>query len=316
MSAKDTAPDHTMEQTITEALASCVRGVDRVRVGTWILTPNRGRRGAIEAQLSGGWLVCRAPLRDTHIRGVLWRYLLATAQLDGRSKVSIERSHNGRGYTADVREEIPIVDGVDSVDVSGACGQAISNLISAREVLRKTSTGKAVEAPVGAEGVSIGIDDIREVCREAGWSYTERESGQLMLRLDVPNGYYPASLEPRASGCRVLARLSGYESISEGSRHAVATFMLSANAFIRFARGGIEVGEDGTYPFFEVRFSEVPSTAALDHALSALSVACSLCGGELQALADEGVARNFLRVRGGSSQTQTPRTRSKKGGTR
>ena len=59
--------------------------------------------------------------------------------------------------------------------------------------------------------------------------------------------------------------------------------------------------DEATVGRFEVIFESPPTPGVLRHALSALSVACRLCGREAKALEAEGLAREYLSVRGWSS---------------
>ena len=97
---------------------------------------------------------------------------------------------------------------------------------------------------------------------------------------------------------RAFVKLAEYESPATNVRNAASVAVWTANRVIRFARGAVVEQKGRARVLFEVPFAAVPSTTALCHALSALSVACRLFGGELPSLGDEETARRFLAVRG------------------
>jgi hypothetical protein len=153
----------------------------------------------------------------------------------------------------------------------------------------------------------------------AGWPFEERGGGRLAVRLDVPHGVYKALVDTRSEHeVRVAAQMARFESLTSVQREAVATFLLQANAWIRFARAAAQVtahGNHGESPgredplkafssdpaataICEVCFANLPLANEIEHALSALSVACSLCARELDALRDPQTARVFLNVQG------------------
>jgi hypothetical protein len=92
--------------------------------------------------------------------------------------------------------------------------------------------------------------------------------------------------------------LARHRALSGTCRSAVAVFLLTANAFVRFARAGVEEGEKGVEAFYEVWIDERPTAAVVGHALASLSVGCRLCEKELQVLGNENVARTLLEARG------------------
>jgi hypothetical protein len=59
---------------------------------------------------------------------------------------------------------------------------------------------------------------------------------------------------------------------------------------------------------FEVLFGDAPTPAELSAAFGGLSTACSLCLAEVGALQHEGIARDFLSVRGWAVDDSTQTT--------
>ena len=92
---------------------------------------------------------------------------------------------------------------------------------------------------------------------------------------------FPARLEQGAgSGVRARVSVGTFPELPVESRQAMALLLLSAGRSVRMARAAAEEGDGASSVSFEVLLPEIPSPTVLAHALSALWVACELCGQE------------------------------------
>ena len=148
--------------------------------------------------------------------------------------------------------------------------------------------------------------DLPAAFREAGWSFTEKEHGMLWVNLETPTGTtnFRAQVRTReAEGVRIMAILAQFDSLSRDSRHSLGHLLLRASGSLRLVRASAwtKSGEAGLAFEVFIPTRETPRPAEIDHALSALSMACSVCGPEAEALQDRVLARNYLRMRGRAS---------------
>jgi hypothetical protein len=151
----------------------------------------------------------------------------------------------------------------------------------------------------------LTIDDdagetARELCEQTGWAYSERRSGQLAITLDVPDQFIQATAYlVNGREFRLAATLEVPPGLSCASRHAIATFLLTATRMIRLARASIMNDRVSCDHRWEVAWDEIPTTRQFHCGLSALSVACHMTVREVQALCDDSIARAYLRLRKG-----------------
>jgi hypothetical protein len=282
------------EQSIHEVLAGRAEPVTTRGRGKWELAVDGHPGRAIEVRLEDEWVWCRAPIpraeKFNNVDDFIWR----NPRLPGGCRVVFDPRHSD----VHLREDIPVVDGID---VSTACDRAITDLVAARNVLATKGRPRTAGAgrPRPSRDVAERTDTLESICGAAGWRYAERDGGRGVVTLELAHGAVPARLDARGeSNYRASAQAARYPALSEAGRRAVAVLMLTVNGIVRFVRAGIEQSADGLSAFFERRFCELPSPAVLDAALSALSVACGLCGRELQALENDDVARQYLATRG------------------
>jgi len=281
------------ERAISHALERTGDPVTDVGRGHWRTTFGEDGASAVDVRLHGDWVVCRTPLEapfDGPVSG-LENYLRINARLGGWCKVVLDP---GQTTPLCVREDIPVVDGVDVVQ---ACTGAIANLAAAKKrlaTLRRPTERERKKAALPDEVV----DSIERVCATIGFGHTAKDSETSVVTLDGPNGSYKAAVRAHHSGeCRITAHLWRSRPLSSLGHRALAVFLLTANGQVRFARAGIQRSKDNTTALFEIRFSGPPSEALMETALSALAVACGMFGRELAVLSDDSVARRYLAAR-------------------
>jgi hypothetical protein len=162
-------------------------------------------------------------------------------------------------------------------------------------------SGRAVAADDAAPtptGLTDSIAALPTVCREAGWTVRQRDSG-LLFDLDMPGGFQQAFLSEDRAGMVSL----GFELVpaelplSAASRRATDVLMLEANWSIRMARASARLRNQRVVYRWAVVWNGVPAAAELQHALAALSIASRLTACEAHALHNDRTARAYLRVR-------------------
>lgn len=279
-------------QSVTAAFES--RGIEAERTTkvTWRAYLNGGEDPEIEVRLREKWLRLSMPLGGKPERSEAWRYLEANPRLPGRCKVALDR----RRCEAHLREDVCVTNGTDFAE---ACSNAIDNVVSARRVLLKSKKRARTRAKGKSKPSEQDVDSLEDILEEAGWSFSKRESGRLVVNLELPRRGRQALVEfQNPNGCRLSVRLARFKTLSETGQHAAAVLLLMANDLVYFTRTGAERSGEGVVFFCEVRFTERPSPESLDYGLSSLSGLCHLVDKELEIFGDESVARRFLSARG------------------
>jgi len=285
------------ERAIGRALETTGEPVTDVGRGHWRVALGEDDASSVYVRLRSGWVVCCSPIEAPFDgpTNVLERYLRLNGRLFGRSKVVLDPARTTPLF---VREDIPVVDGVD---VAQACTGAIANLAQTKKRLAVGRTLADRERKMAALPPAF-VDTIEEVSAAVGWSHCAKDAETSVVTLDGPGGSYKAAVAAHASGdYRISAHLSRHRSLSSIARRALAVFLLTANGLVRYARAGIERSAGATSALFEVRYPGQPSAALMETALSALAVACGMCARELAVLSDESVARRYLAAREAAS---------------
>ena len=134
-----------------------------------------------------------------------------------------------------------------------------------------------------------------QLCAEAGWPCAERASGRIEITIECGPASYQAHLELTDDGAlSAVVDLVDSSTLTQCSRTATASLLLTASAVVRSAKA-VVVKRDGVEHAGLAAACERPrSSADLDRALAALSVACGFAGREAQALRHEPLAREYL----------------------
>jgi hypothetical protein len=284
----------TREFSIGESLEKCASLVERVGQGEWNFILNNGSMLLASARVSENWLHLDAPLKNGMARNQdAWQLLGMNQGLSGLSKVAFLPGQS----TPRVRAEIPLD---EDVDLQRRLREACAGLKAAAGKLHgeKEDQARAYSTASSHEPEHVDAQELRNFCTESGWKFTERAATKLAVDLGARSGFYQAIVEEQAGGAVSIAveltRDTGV--IGEISKRALGTLLLRASSVVRLARGSVREGGEGAS--FEVLFQTRPSAAELSHALSALTVACDLCGQEVVAMQDEFVAKNYLAAQG------------------
>lgn len=289
-----TEPDDGPAVAVTEALGGYGLNVRATDPKEWQLSM-ANRKGV--ARIDDGWLVLEFPPPRGRAPSPL-RILERNAELSGNTKYVLLADDSVR-----LRAEVPI----EEAYVRGAAGiaaqarEAVADLASALGASTPSVTSM-IDAPGDAGGENGASSfDPKTLCNEVDWPHSERSSGRLHVDLDVVGGaFYQAAVE--RNGGRIVQRV---ELVAEGdvateslTGLAIAALLLTVSGAVRMVRAvSWESGSGQTWGF-EVQLPETTTVATFAHGLSALSVACGLCGREVRALAhDPALARLYLEIR-------------------
>jgi hypothetical protein len=284
----------TREVAIGESLEKCASLVERVGQGEWNFILNNGSMLLASARADEHWLHLDAPLKNGMSRNQdAWQLLKMNQGLRGLSKLTFLPGQS----TPRVRAEIPLD---EDVDLQRRLPEACAGLKAAAGKLHgekdEQTRAYSIAGPPESEGCDAA--ELRNLCAESGWKFTERTATKLAVDLEARSGFYQAIVEEQAGGAVSIAveLMRNTAIIGEISKRALGTLLLRASSVVRLARGSVNEGGEGAG--FEVSFQTTPSVAELGHALSALTVACELCGQEAVAMQDEFVAKNYLAAQG------------------
>jgi hypothetical protein len=297
------------EKWIAMSLEKSEATITQTGRGRWELELVNGKSVSASAMLLDGWLSIDVPVSDRIDHADLWKLLTLNASLVGLSKFVLMPDHR----SVRLRCDISLSEDDDEFEtdfVSGATTRVQEACMDMKSALARFHEQK----PVGSVKPRPAFDDreaakpenLRRVCEDIGWKFTERAAGKYVVDLEAQGEFFQATVEQRRVGSRVSADVTRSNALSESSRHALAVLLLRAGAIVRMARPAIEEDESQIGARFEVVFGEQPRAFELAHALSALSVACSLCAREAKAMRDEIIAKEYLTIGSHVSQQAEP----------
>jgi hypothetical protein len=314
------------ETLITKTLNDRAGLVEQLGPGSWEFSLSNGVDLRVAAHLDKEWLLmgarCPGGLRHRSAQTV-WHLLHANSRLAGAVKFAVPPGDRGE-HELFARAELPIDDATNlSGRIGAACAgfkaaaAAHTSLLSARGLLttgpepgamahgRAEGIERIVEAQSGGDGghAAEGPQEssvssfLSRLCSDAGWEFTERSGGALVIGLDVPAGFHQATLQGSASGAVVLAaELHSVHPTPSPCQYALGVLLLRANGALRMARAAVGRSDAPAAARFEVVFGDPPCSRELAHGLSALSIACRLYAEEARLLQqDERIAQEYLR---------------------
>jgi len=247
-----------------------------------------------------GWLVLETPFdggdAQSHMSTGWWTWLRCGSGLGAPVKLALRP---GSAQLV-LRADIPLG---EDVDTAAGVQKARVALASATQTIGAPGVGK----DSGSEGSwpaaatpAISSVDLATLCAEAGWPCVGGSASTPRIDLRVSGRQVLALLERRTDGgLRVWVELwrGRRASLTRASQAALGFFLLTSSAIVRLARAYVEEADDSVAVGFDVRCLEPCGVEDIDHALSALSVACAMCDREVQALADDRIARIFMALR-------------------
>ena len=275
-------------------LEKCAAAVQEIGAGRWSFVLSNGTLVPAVAQADEDWLIVEAPVadwkRDDRSRPSAWTWLGLNARLEGVTKIARLPDDDSLRVRADIALD-------DDVDLVARLREACAGLVLASESIGEG--GGHVSEHGGTREAAASTIDLASLCRDAGWTFAEREGGRVAVDLGIRGGPGQALIEQHADGAvRASVALASCDDVTPSSGDALGVFLLTACGIVRLARAAVQEEEAARVPRFEVRYAAPPVSAEIGHALSALSVACALFGREAQALRDDRVARTYLSMRG------------------
>lgn len=270
--------------------ASSVKRIGSGRWGRWDLRLGNGSPRQATACAQPGWLTVAAgpagPNADP------WTMLHANAGAGAGVKLVFET--DGGNFASPPE---PAVRGELAIDLDEPCdlepriGELLAGVTEVLAPRRRRRTARR-----GADTPDLSQAD--RLCTEAGWPFTDRAEGRIAVALEVPRRPFTAVIEHRENhGLVASVTLAWGEGPPESSHGAaLAILLLRATGSVRLARAAAVAEAEGR---FAARLEAVlPAGAAgrdLHHALSALSVACQLCGPEAELLHENAeIAETYL----------------------
>lgn len=277
--------------------------------GRWELALVNGKSVSATAMLLDGWLSIDVPVSDRTDHADLWKLLTLNASLVGLSKFVLLPDHR----SLRLRCDIPLTEDDDEFEtdlVSGSTARVQEACVDIKSALARFHDekpgGSVKQKPASDKQKAARPEQLRRVCEDIGWKFTERAAGKYVVDLEAQGQFFQATVEQRSVGARVSTEVTRSNALSESSRHALAMLLLRGGALVRMARPAIEESESQIGARFEVVFSELPRAFELAHALSALSVACSLCAREAKAVQDDIIAKEYLTIGSHIAQRADP----------
>lgn len=297
-----THPADNRENRIFESLKKCAPSALRLGGGRWSLALVNGKSLGVTARAVEEWLLLDAPLTDRVDRAQLWDLLRLNRALDGASKLVLMGDNRSIHLRADVvlpRDED--FDGGLQDECDDHLTQRLLEACAAMKAAFRRFRGQKERGEPGSispldasQQSEIKAAELKDRCADAGWPFIERSAEKLVFDLETQGGFYQAVLEQHRAGARVWVELARWEALGELNRQALGALLLKTGGRVKLARPSVEENEALVAARFEIDFNAMPSPGELKHALSSLSVACTLCGREASVLQDEAVARAYL----------------------
>jgi hypothetical protein len=253
--------------------------VKAVCPGNWSFFLANGRPLEVTAHAGGGWMqLCAVPdmrlgesdpwdlLQRNSGLGWLFKYVLPprTAQVHLRAEFLLDGHKRLKGC------------------LEAAC----RGFLAGGDMERRPTSG--VE--------SDNEGSLAELCAEAGWPCSEKDEHNGRVDLETGYDFYQALVERRDRGVHAWVQLARAEDLGKDSRRALAILLLRSTGAIRLARAATRKDREEVVVGLEVVLARQPSVDDLNHAFSALSVACCTCGREARELRDPGLATSYLRL--------------------
>lgn len=272
--------------------------------GDWELTWRNGVIHRMVARLEEDacrmcdWMVLEASLgKEGTVERLetdrLWDLLRWNGILAGHVKFAL----NAEGGVA-LRAELPVE--ADS-DLSRRIGFVCKGISEGRA----RYWGGVLPPPTAAATASAPAD-LKQLCKEAGWTFAERSSGVLVVELEATHDVHHALVAAEQGRVSVSAALAAANMEDQDCRRAVAQLLLAACGRVRMARATAVERDNTLATQMEVVFLDTPTPFEMSAALGSLSVACNLSASEVSLLAaDKSTAREFLTLRGWSAASQS-----------
>ncbi len=280
---------------VLTALNQQASRVEQVGPGRWRLRLRNGAAHQGTARVEAGWLTVdiepagRQPADP-------WAMLLATAEAPAGVKLTMDEACG----TSHLLGELSL-----ALDETCELDQRVGELLGGvKDFLAASKGGKQPTAHEGGASSAVAsappgpAPAAAELCREAGWPFTERSEGRVAVMLELQRQPFQAVVEPRPNGALVasVTLASGREPPCDPHRRALALLLLSASRSVRLVRAAAVEEADGRFEArLEVALRFGAGAGDLADALSALSVACRWCGPEVELVHESSlIAETYL----------------------
>jgi len=293
-----TAPTKERNRLISDTLERVSPRVQADGKGRWDFALVNGTSAAAHAALQEGWLNLVVPLQEATDPESDWSLLRDNGTLPGLCKFALDDGQRCRH----LRVDLPLDWESEPVFLSRRLREACTGFLAVLGRLhgsRESGELKDAGNACDVEGNHAEGTDLPHLLNEAGWQCAQRSASKFTVDLDVRGGLSQAVVE--VAECRgvvvAFTDVAKWEAPGREQREAAAVLLLSASKFIRMARATVVENEKESAARFEVRFESPATSPELSHALSALSVAASLCRNEAQSFEDERIAKAYLAAR-------------------
>lgn len=274
-------------------------------IGIW--QASLGRKHG-EVSLIEGWLCLDFPAPRGRPRRTL-RLLERNAGHRGNAKYVLTPDGSVR-----LRAEVPMdtrLDAPKGLDVAREGIAGLAGALGVTPARERAATDSSVtsgsDMPDDREASQPPLADL---CEEAGWPFSQRSEDRVEVDLEISGGAFFQASVSRDDG-RVRCQIAPLrDPLPEDARarRAAAALALSVAGSVRMTSAiawskAIRTDRDqpagaGLQLGFRVDLPANASAVDLGHALSALSVACDLCGNEIRALcSDPELAGLYLELR-------------------
>jgi hypothetical protein len=289
------------ELPIAGFLEPCAEEVRATGHNRWKFALSGAVALTVTARLDKQWLRLRAPLARSTKRltpDLLERSLGQNGELAGGAKFTLA-DDPPRLY---VSAEIPLDE--DQVDLGPGVAQVCKGFRQAAELFaagQRPNNANPDGVPCASGEKPCGALDRERLalCEEAGWPLVRRAGDQVAIELDVPGAFCQALAQPKGEGgLHLRVDLATVPPARDAGRHAIGALLLHASHLVRMARAASRTAQGATVYCWEVSLDRGAGVRAVQHALSALSVACRLTAREIQVFEqDEAIARSYLLLR-------------------
>lgn len=271
---------------VLRVLHKCSDEVEPAGPWRWLCTVQNGKRLPITAAYGEGFLHLACwPEGSQPGACTLEDAVLGNNLLTGGVKVVVDGSSGRLHLQSDivVAEESQLLD---------RFWWALDGFHDGCQLLLSPASGLSCEisgpAACGAE--------LSELLRETSWALTERGPSEFSVEIDK-DSLTTADIQMNKSGMALTVELVRANGLAEATRRALALFLLTVSAGLRFVRCyGTE--SDGGWTFgMQVSLPAKPKTEEIDHALAALTIARRQCARETCVLLDDAAARCYLAAR-------------------
>jgi hypothetical protein len=251
------------DEAIYKAIAAVASQLTPSGDSGWRFILLNGAPHVVTANTDGEWLLLETDCSgETAGPEFFWDALVRNASLAGLAKLVL--TYDGRPQ---LRAELPLVEGVDPVTrVRETCSGFAAAWLHQDEYASPAASSAGNAEPV----------DLKRLCSEAGWPFTERGGRKLAVELEVRGGFWQALLAPTKRGVRISCEAATLEAVPEECRQAIGGLLLAASGLVRLGRASVTAQGASSVAQFEVVFGTAPSPSEISSALESLSVGCSL----------------------------------------